>query len=77
MATVATDLIARNQKKQAPYPSYSPDLPRSNFFLFGQVKIMPMRYHTDSLSEVIVRIRVILPQIPPETLYAAFLNCVE
>jgi hypothetical protein len=36
-----------------------------------------MRYHAETQSELLARIRVILPEIPPETLNAVFLEWME
>jgi hypothetical protein len=63
--------------RQAPHPPYSPDLAPSKFFLFGYVKGKLMGYHAETPSELLVRIRVILVEIPRETLNAAFLEWME
>jgi hypothetical protein len=60
--------------KQAPYPPYSPYLAPSGFFLFGYVKGKLMGYPAENPSELLVRIRVILAEIPRETLNAVFSN---
>jgi hypothetical protein len=49
-------------------------LARSDFFLFGYVKGKLMGYRAETPSELLVRIRVILAEIPPETLNALFSN---
>ena len=77
VAKVSTDYIGRNRMKQAPHPPYSPDLAPSDFFLFGYVKGKLMGYHADTLSELLVRIRVILSEISRETLNAVFLEWME
>jgi hypothetical protein len=59
--------------KQAPYLPYSPDLAPSDFFLFGYVKGNLTGYRAETPSELFVRIRVILAEIPRETLNAVFL----
>jgi hypothetical protein len=46
-------------------------------FLFGYVKGKLMRYHAETPSELLVRIRVILVEIPRETLNAVFLEWME
>jgi hypothetical protein len=47
-------------------------------FLFGYVKVKLMKYHAETPSEFLVRIRVILTEIPRETLNAVFSNgCME
>jgi histone-lysine N-methyltransferase SETMAR len=63
--------------KQAPHPPYSPNLAPSYFFLFGDVKRKLMGYHAESPSELLIRIRVILSEIPRETLNAVFLEWME
>jgi hypothetical protein len=63
--------------KQAPHSPYSPDLAHSDFFLFGYVKGKLMGYRAEIRSELLVRIRVILAEIPRETLNAAFLEWME
>jgi hypothetical protein len=49
----------------------------SDFFLFGYVKGTLIGYHAETPSELLVRIRVILAEIPRETLNAAFLEWME
>jgi hypothetical protein len=56
---------------------YSPDLAPSEFFLFGYVKGKLMGYRPEAPSELLVRIRVILGEIPRETLKAAFLEWMD
>jgi histone-lysine N-methyltransferase SETMAR len=63
--------------KQAPHPPYSPDLAPSDFFLFGYVKGKLTVYRAETPSELLVRIRVILVEIPRETLDAVFLEWME
>jgi hypothetical protein len=63
--------------KQAPHLPYSPDLAPSDFLLFGYVKRKLMGYHAESPSELLNRIRVILSEIPRETLNAVFLESME
>jgi hypothetical protein len=60
--------------KQAPHPSYSPDLAPSGFLFFGYVKGKLMEYRVEAPSELLVRIRVILAEVPRETLNAVFLE---
>jgi histone-lysine N-methyltransferase SETMAR len=76
-AKVPTDFIALHRMKQAPHPPYSPDLAPSNFFLFGYVKRKQMKYHAESPSELLIRIRVILSEIPRKTLNEVFLEWME
>jgi hypothetical protein len=71
------DDIGLNRMKQAPRPPYSPDLAPSDFFLFGYVKGRLMEYRAETPSELLVRIRVILVEIPRETLNAVFLEWME
>jgi hypothetical protein len=55
---------------------YSPDLAPSDF-LFGYVKGKLMGYHAEAASELLVRIRIILAEIPRETVDAVFLEWME
>jgi hypothetical protein len=63
--------------KHAPHLPYSPDLAPSDFFLFGYVKGKLMGYRAETPSELLARIRVILAEIPRETLNAVFLEWME
>jgi hypothetical protein len=63
--------------KQAPHPPYSPDLAPSDAFLPVYVKAKLMGYRAETPSELLIRIRVILAEIPRETLNAVFLEWVE
>jgi hypothetical protein len=58
--------------KQALHPPNSPDLAPLDFFLFGYVKGKLMGYGAETPSELLARIRVILGEIPRETLNAIF-----
>jgi hypothetical protein len=49
----------------------------SDFFLFGHIKGKLMGYRAEVLSEFLVRIRVILAEIPREILNAGFLEWAE
>jgi hypothetical protein len=49
----------------------------SEFFLFGYVKGKLMGYPAETPSELLVRIRVIVAEIPRETLNAVFLKWME
>jgi hypothetical protein len=49
----------------------------SDFSLFGHVKGKLMGYRAEIPSELIVRIRLILVEIPRETLNAVFLECMN
>jgi hypothetical protein len=63
--------------KQAPQSSYSPDLAPSDLFLFGYIKETLMGYRAEAPSDLLVRIQVILSEIPRETLNAVFLEWME
>jgi cbb3-type cytochrome oxidase subunit 1 len=63
--------------KQVFHPPYSPDLAPSDFFLFGYVKGKLMGYGAETPSELFVHIRVILAEIPRETLDTVFLEWME
>jgi hypothetical protein len=63
--------------KQATHHPYSPDLAPSDFLLFGYVKGKLMGYRAETAFELLVRIRVILGEIPRETLNAVFLEWME
>jgi hypothetical protein len=63
--------------KQAPHLPYSPDLAPSDFCLFGYVKGNLMGCRAETPSELLVRIRVILAEIPRETLNTAFLEWMD
>jgi hypothetical protein len=74
---MSRDYIGLNRMKQAPHLPYSPDLAPSDVFLFGDVKGKLMGYRAETPSELLVRIRVILAEIPRETLSAVFLEWME
>jgi histone-lysine N-methyltransferase SETMAR len=76
-AKVSSDYIARNEMKTAPHPPYSPDLIPSEFFLVGPVKGKLMGYQADSAAELLVRIQVILADIPPKVLNTVFLEWMQ
>jgi hypothetical protein len=63
--------------KQAPHSPYSTDLAPMDVFLFGYVNGRLMGYRTETASGLLVRIRVILAEIPRETLNAVFLKWME
>jgi hypothetical protein len=48
-----------------------------DFLLFGYVKGKLMGDHTETPSELLVRIRVILVEIPRETLNSVFLEWMD
>jgi hypothetical protein len=60
--------------KQAPHLPYSADLAPSDFYLFVYVKGKLMGYRAETPSELLVRIRLIMAEIPRETLNAVFLE---
>jgi hypothetical protein len=76
-AKMSMDYIGLNRMKQAPHPPYSPDLAPSDFALFGYVKGKLMGYRAETPSELLVRIRVILAEIPRETLSTVFLEWMD
>jgi hypothetical protein len=49
----------------------------SDFFLFGYVKGKLMEYRVETSSELLFRIRVILAEIPRETLNTVFLEWMD
>jgi hypothetical protein len=49
----------------------------SDFFLFGDIKEKLMGYRAETSSELLVRIRFILAEIPHETLNAVFLEWMD
>jgi hypothetical protein len=74
---MSRDHIGLNQMKRAPHTPNSPGLAPSDFFFFGCVKGKLMGYRAETLSELLVRIRVILGEIPRETLNTVFLEWME
>jgi hypothetical protein len=56
---------------------YAPDLAPLDFFLLGYVKGKPMEYRAEIPSELLAPIRVILTEIPRETLNTVFLEWME
>jgi hypothetical protein len=63
--------------KRATHPPDSPDLATLGFFLFGSVRRKLMGHHAESPSELLTGIRVIVSEIPRETLNAGFLEWME
>jgi hypothetical protein len=59
--------------KQAPHPPIR-QIWHPDFFHFGYVEGKLMGYRAEILSEPLVRIRVLLAEIPRETLNAVFLE---
>jgi hypothetical protein len=76
-AKVSIDYITRNEMKCAPHPPSSPGLAPPDFFLFGYMKRKLMGYRADSESEFLVRICVILAEIPRDVLNAVFFEWVD
>jgi hypothetical protein len=76
-AKVSSDYIARNDMKMAPHPPYSPDFEPSDFSLFGYVKGKLMGYQAGSAAGLLVRIQVILAEIPREALSTVFLEWMQ
>jgi histone-lysine N-methyltransferase SETMAR len=74
---MSRDYIGFNRIKQVSHPPYSPDLTPLYFFLFGYVKGKLMGCRAETPSEFLVRIRVIMAEIPRETLNAVFLEWME
>jgi hypothetical protein len=62
--------------KQAPHPSIR-QIWHPRTFPFGYVKRKLMGYRTETASELLIRVRVILAEIPRETLNAVFLEWTE
>jgi hypothetical protein len=77
MAKMSRDYVGLNRMKQALHPLYSPDLAPSDVFLFGYVKGKLMGCRAETPSELLLRIRIILAEIPRETLNAFFLEWME
>jgi hypothetical protein len=73
---MSKDYIVLNRMKQAPHPSIH-QIWHSRTFPFGYVKGKLMGYRAETPSELFVRIRVILGEIPRETLKAVFLEWME
>jgi histone-lysine N-methyltransferase SETMAR len=76
-AKMSRDYIGLNRMKKAPHLPYSPDLAPLNFFLFSYVKGKVMGYRTETPSELLVPIPVILAEISQEVLNAVFLEWME
>jgi hypothetical protein len=74
---MSKDDVALNRMKQAPHSPYSLDLAASDFLLFDPVKGKLRGYRAETPSELLVSIRVILTEIPRETLNAVFLEWME
>jgi hypothetical protein len=74
---VLTGYITPNEMKGVPHPPYSRDLPPSHFFFFRYLKRKLMGYRPESESELLVRIRVILTEIPREVLNTVFLEWMD
>jgi hypothetical protein len=66
-AKMSRDYVGLNQLETGTSSPYSPDLAPSDFFLFAYVKGKLMGFRAETPSELLVRIRVILAEIPRET----------
>jgi hypothetical protein len=73
-AKMPMDYINLNRMKQAPHPPIRQIWHPRTFVLFGHVKEKLMGYRAETPSELLVRIRVILVEIPRENLNAVFLE---
>jgi hypothetical protein len=69
-ARVWSDDVTRNEMKCGRHPPYSPGQAPSDFFLFDYVNRKLMGYRAESESELLVRIRVTLAEIPRHLLNA-------
>jgi histone-lysine N-methyltransferase SETMAR len=76
-AKVSTDYITRNEIERPPPPPYSPDLAPADIDHIGYVKRKLIGYRAESESELLVRIGVILAEIPPDVLNAVFLEWID
>jgi hypothetical protein len=74
---MSRDYIRFNRMKQAPHPPAFARFGILGLFLFGYVKGKLMGYCAETPSELLVRVRLILVEIPRETLNAAFLEWME
>jgi hypothetical protein len=63
--------------KQTHHLPYSPDLAPLGFSFLTMSKEKLMGYRAETPSELLVRIRVILAEIPRETLNAVFLEWMD
>jgi hypothetical protein len=78
IAKMSKDYISLNRMKQAPHPPihqiWHPQTFPFSFSLFDSVKGKLMVYRAETPSEFLIRIRVILAEIPRETLNAVSLE---
>jgi hypothetical protein len=65
-----------NQMEHAPHPPFA-RFGTLGLFLFGYVKAKLMGYPAEIPSQLLVRMRVILAEIPRETLKVVFLEWME
>lgn len=63
--------------KRIPHPAYSPDLAPSDFFLFGFMKHQLQGNSFGTHEELFTAVRLILGEIPKETLAAAYASWVK
>jgi hypothetical protein len=75
-AKMSRDYIGLNRMKQAPRPPIRRIWHPRNF-PFSSIKGKVIGYRAETPSELLVRIRVILAEIPRETLNAVFLEWLE
>jgi hypothetical protein len=73
---MSRDYIGLNRMKQAPHPLFA-RFGTLRLFPFDHVKGNLMGYRAETSSELLVRIPVILAEIPRETLNAVFLEWME
>jgi hypothetical protein len=73
---MSRDYINLNRMKQAPHPPIR-QIWHPRTFPFGYIKRKLKRCRAETPSELLVRIRVILAEIPRETLNAVFLEWME
>ena len=64
--------LEENRVKKDPHPPFLHDVASSDFFLFGYVKSKINGLHNDSPEELLDTIKVILDEIPQETLFKVF-----
>jgi hypothetical protein len=73
---MSRDYIDLNRMKQTHHPPFA-RFGTLGLFLFGYVNGKLMGYRAETPSELLVRIRVILAEIPQEILNAVFLEWME
>jgi hypothetical protein len=73
-AKLPTQYYRENQIKSAPYPPYSPDLPPSDFSLFGNVKRCLAGISFEDADQLPAAVEGVLKGIKKVTLQAVFLE---